>query len=184
MRRSRSPHHAAAGTGAAMKTTGKGGPMPIEIFAKVIEINLIGTFNVLRLCATEMMKNTPNEDGERGVIVNTASVAAYDGQIGQAAYSASKAGVVGMTLPIAREIVEREPPQASLQRRLVTVALSEGALKPAPSRHALKSFALGVIRLQDGLVIVLNPKVLLGAIETRRGAVVGKNRGAREGGAR
>lgn len=93
-----------AGTGAAMKTTGKAGPMPLEIFAKVIEINLIGTFNVLRLCATAMMKNTPNEDGERGVIINTASVAAYDGQIGQAAYSASKAGVVGMTLPIARDL--------------------------------------------------------------------------------
>jgi NAD(P)-dependent dehydrogenase (short-subunit alcohol dehydrogenase family) len=104
-----------AGTGAAMKTTSKGGPMPLEIFAKVIEINLIGTFNVLRLCATQMAKNTPNADGERGVIVNTASVAAFDGQIGQAAYSASKGGVVGMTLPIARDL-------ASIGVRICTIA--------------------------------------------------------------
>jgi NAD(P)-dependent dehydrogenase (short-subunit alcohol dehydrogenase family) len=104
-----------AGTGAAMKTTGRGGPMPLEIFAKVIEINLIGTFNVLRLCATQMVTNTPNADGERGVIVNTASVAAFDGQIGQAAYSASKGGVVAMTLPIARDL-------ASVGIRCVTIA--------------------------------------------------------------
>jgi 3-hydroxyacyl-CoA dehydrogenase/3-hydroxy-2-methylbutyryl-CoA dehydrogenase len=93
-----------AGTGAATKTVGKAGPMPLEIFSKVVEINLIGTFNVLRLAAAEMTKNQPNEDGERGVIVNTASVAAFDGQIGQAAYSASKGGVVAMTLPIARDL--------------------------------------------------------------------------------
>jgi 3-hydroxyacyl-CoA dehydrogenase / 3-hydroxy-2-methylbutyryl-CoA dehydrogenase len=104
-----------AGTGAAMKTTSKGGPMPLEIFAKVIEINLIGTFNVLRLCATQMTKNPGNEDGERGVIVNTASVAAFDGQIGQAAYSASKGGVVAMTLPIARDL-------ASVGIRVCTIA--------------------------------------------------------------
>ncbi len=93
-----------AGTGAAMKTTGKGGPMPLEMFEMVIRINLIGTFNVIRLAATEMLKNTPSSDGERGVLINTASVAAFDGQIGQAAYSASKGGVVGMTLPIARDL--------------------------------------------------------------------------------
>ncbi|HVO25117.1 MAG TPA: 3-hydroxyacyl-CoA dehydrogenase [Candidatus Margulisiibacteriota bacterium] len=93
-----------AGVGAAMKTTGKQGPMPLEMFEMVIKINLIGTFNVIRLAATEMLKNTPNDDGERGVIINTASIAAFDGQIGQAAYSASKGGVVGMTLPIARDL--------------------------------------------------------------------------------
>jgi len=93
-----------AGVGAAMKTTGRQGPMPLEMFEMVIKINLIGTFNVIRLAATEMLKNTPNEDGERGVLINTASVAAFDGQIGQAAYSASKGGVVGMTLPIARDL--------------------------------------------------------------------------------
>lgn len=93
-----------AGIGTAMKTTGKGGAFPLALFAKTIEINLIGTFNVLRLAATRMLANDMNEDGERGVIVNTASVAAFDGQIGQVAYTASKAGVVGMTLPIARDL--------------------------------------------------------------------------------
>jgi NAD(P)-dependent dehydrogenase (short-subunit alcohol dehydrogenase family) len=93
-----------AGVGTAMKTTGKGGPMPLEMFELCIRVNLIGTFNVLRLAATEMLKNTPNAEGERGVLINTASVAAFDGQVGQAAYSASKGGVVGMTLPIARDL--------------------------------------------------------------------------------
>ena len=80
-----------------------GNPMPIEAFNKVIQINLVGTMNVIRLATVEMLKNTPNEDGEKGVVINVASVAAFEGQIGQAAYSASKAGVVGMTLPLARE---------------------------------------------------------------------------------
>jgi 3-hydroxyacyl-CoA dehydrogenase/3-hydroxy-2-methylbutyryl-CoA dehydrogenase len=93
-----------AGVGAAMKTTGKQGPMPLDIFEMVIRINLIGTFNVTRLGATEMLKNTPNEEGERGVIINTASIAAFEGQIGQVAYAASKGGVVGMTVPIARDL--------------------------------------------------------------------------------
>ena len=93
-----------AGVGVAMKTVGKQGPMPLEMFTKVIEINLIGTFNVIRLAAAEMVKNEPNDEGERGVLINTASIAAFDGQIGQAAYSASKGGVVGITLPIARDL--------------------------------------------------------------------------------
>jgi NAD(P)-dependent dehydrogenase (short-subunit alcohol dehydrogenase family) len=93
-----------AGIGSAIKTVGKEGPHPLDIFKKVIDVNLIGTFNVIRLAAFAMEQNTPNEGGERGVIINTASVAAYDGQIGQAAYSASKGGVVGMTLPIARDL--------------------------------------------------------------------------------
>jgi NAD(P)-dependent dehydrogenase (short-subunit alcohol dehydrogenase family) len=84
-------------------TLGKTGPMPLEQFARTIGINLIGTFNLVRLAAARMQANAPRADGERGVIVNTASVAAFDGQIGQAAYSASKGGVVGMTLPLARE---------------------------------------------------------------------------------
>jgi NAD(P)-dependent dehydrogenase (short-subunit alcohol dehydrogenase family) len=86
------------------KIVGKDGPHSLASFARAVNINLIGTFNLLRLAADAMAKNTPNAGGERGVIVNTASVAAFDGQIGQAAYSASKAGVVGMTLPIAREL--------------------------------------------------------------------------------
>ena len=86
------------------KVVGKEGPHSLAGFARTININLIGTFNLIRLAAAAMAGNTPNADGERGVIVNTASVAAFDGQIGQAAYSASKAGVVGMTLPMAREL--------------------------------------------------------------------------------
>jgi len=86
------------------KVVGKEGPHTLAGFARAISINLVGTFNLVRLAADAMTKNTPNAGGERGVIVNTASVAAFDGQIGQAAYSASKAGVAGMTLPIAREL--------------------------------------------------------------------------------
>tara|TARA_B100001939_G_scaffold218964_1_gene188460 strand:+ start:238 stop:1005 length:768 start_codon:yes stop_codon:yes gene_type:complete len=93
-----------AGIGSASKTVGKNGPHPLDYFKTVVDINLNGTFNVLRLAAVAMADNEPNEDGECGVIINTASVAAFDGQIGQAAYSASKGGVVGMTLPIARDL--------------------------------------------------------------------------------
>ena len=94
-----------AGIGAAGRTVGKDGPMPLKTFEFVVRVNLIGTFNCLRLCAEVMQHNEPvTEDGERGVIVNVASVAAFDGQVGQAAYSASKAGVAGMTLPIARDL--------------------------------------------------------------------------------
>ena len=93
-----------AGIAPAAKTVGKDGPHALDVFAKVVTVNLIGTFNMIRLAAEAMCKNEPEATGERGVIVNTASVAAYDGQIGQAAYSASKGGVVGMTLPIARDL--------------------------------------------------------------------------------
>jgi NAD(P)-dependent dehydrogenase (short-subunit alcohol dehydrogenase family) len=93
-----------AGIAVGEKTVGKEGPHSLAKFTKVITVNLIGTFNMIRLAADAMSKGQPNAAGERGVIVNTASVAAYDGQIGQAAYSASKGGVVGMTLPIARDL--------------------------------------------------------------------------------
>ncbi|MBI5670553.1 MAG: 3-hydroxyacyl-CoA dehydrogenase [Chloroflexi bacterium] len=93
-----------AGVAWAGRTVSKEGPHPLDLFETIIRINLIGTFNVIRLAAARMSANEPNEYGERGVIVNTASVAAFDGQIGQAAYSASKGGVVGMTLPIARDL--------------------------------------------------------------------------------
>jgi NAD(P)-dependent dehydrogenase (short-subunit alcohol dehydrogenase family) len=95
-----------AGVAIAEKTLGKRGTHGLDSFSFVIQINLIGTFNAIRLAATRMAGNTPNAEGERGVIINTASVAAFDGQIGQAAYSASKGGVVGMTLPIARDLAE------------------------------------------------------------------------------
>lgn len=94
-----------AGLATAHKTYGKGGPFPLADWKKTIDVNLTGTFNVLRLCAEQMAKNEPvTPDGTRGVVINTASVAAFDGQMGQAAYSASKGGVVGMTLPIARDL--------------------------------------------------------------------------------
>ncbi|MDP1612197.1 MAG: 3-hydroxyacyl-CoA dehydrogenase [Sulfuritalea sp.] len=93
-----------AGIGVAAKVLGKDGAQPLGNFARVININLVGTFNMIRVTAEAMSKGEPNAAGERGVIVNTASVAAWDGQIGQAAYAASKAGIVGMTLPIAREL--------------------------------------------------------------------------------
>jgi len=95
-----------AGIGTAMKTFGKAGPAKLEEFTRVIQVNLIGTFNCIRLGAALMAKNAPDAEGERGVVINTASVAAFDGQIGQAAYSASKGGIVGMTLPIARDLAE------------------------------------------------------------------------------
>jgi NAD(P)-dependent dehydrogenase (short-subunit alcohol dehydrogenase family) len=132
-----------AGTGDAIKTVGKNGPYPLDKFQRIIEINLIGSFNVLRLAA-ERMSKLELVGEERGVIINTASVAAFDGQIGQAAYSASKGGIVGMTLPIARDL-------ASINIRVMTIApglfntpllaslpeearLSLGAQVPHPSR--------------------------------------------------
>src|SRR6266567_5509567 len=104
-----------AGIGTAMKTLGKQGPARLEDYTRVITVNLIGTFNCIRLTAAVMAKNAPSGEGERGVIVNTASVAAFDGQIGQAAYSASKGGIVGMTLPVARDL-------ARLKIRVMTIA--------------------------------------------------------------
>jgi NAD(P)-dependent dehydrogenase (short-subunit alcohol dehydrogenase family) len=104
-----------AGMGPAMRVVGKNGVHSLEYFSKVININLIGTFNVIRLATNVMQNNEPNEEGERGIIINTASVAAFDGQIGQAAYSASKGGIVAMTLPIAREL-------ARMGIRVMTIA--------------------------------------------------------------
>lgn len=104
-----------AGIGTPMKTLGKQGPARLEEFTRVIQVNLIGTFNCIRLAAARMAGNAPSAGGERGVIVNTASVAAFEGQVGQAAYSASKGGIVGMTLPVARDLAE-------LGIRVVTIA--------------------------------------------------------------
>jgi 3-hydroxyacyl-CoA dehydrogenase / 3-hydroxy-2-methylbutyryl-CoA dehydrogenase len=96
-----------AGIGWAQRTAGKQGPHDLEIFHNVIKVNLIGTFNVLRLAAAAMTQNEPDDGGERGVCINTASIAAFDGQIGQVAYSASKGGIVGLTLPAARDLAGR-----------------------------------------------------------------------------
>ena len=104
-----------AGVGTPGRVVGKNGPMPLEQFARVVQVNLVGTFNVIRLTAARMLAGEPLAGGERGVIVNTASIAAFEGQIGQAAYSASKGGVVGMTLPLARDL-------AAGMVRVVTIA--------------------------------------------------------------
>lgn len=97
-----------AGIGGASRTVGKNGPMPLEKFEHIVRVNLIGSFNVLRLCAEVMQLNEPvTEDDERGVIINVASIAAFDGQTGQAGYAASKGGIVAMTLPIARDLAKR-----------------------------------------------------------------------------
>ena len=93
-----------AGVGTAGRIVGRDGPLPLDAFRRVIEVNLIGSFNLLRVAAAEMTALDPLADGERGIIVSTASVAAYEGQIGQAAYSASKGGIVSLTLPAAREL--------------------------------------------------------------------------------
>lgn len=124
-----------AGIGRAQRTISKDGPHSLDLFSKVLQVNLIGTFNVIRLAAVQMAKNSPNAGGERGVIINTASIAAFDGQIGQAAYSASKGGVVGMTLPIARDL-------APVGIRVCTIAPGTFdtpmlATLPEPARKAL-----------------------------------------------
>ena len=124
-----------AGIGTPGRVLSRRGVLPLDTFSRVIEINLIGTFNIIRLAAAQMQENEPNADGERGVIINTASIAAFDGQIGQPAYAASKAGVVGMTLPIAREL-------ASFGIRVMTIApgifdTPMLAGLPEPARQAL-----------------------------------------------
>jgi 3-hydroxyacyl-CoA dehydrogenase / 3-hydroxy-2-methylbutyryl-CoA dehydrogenase len=128
-----------AGVGWAERTVSKRGPHQLEFFEKVIAINLIGTFNALRLAAAQMAGNEPDEGGERGVCVNTASIAAYDGQIGQVAYSASKGGVVGMTLPAARDL-------SSLGIRVNTIApgLFDTPLLAALPQEARDQLGAGV----------------------------------------
>jgi NAD(P)-dependent dehydrogenase (short-subunit alcohol dehydrogenase family) len=123
-----------AGTGNAIKTLSKDGPFPLDAFRKVVEINLIGTFNVIRLGAERIAKTEPIGE-ERGVIINTASVAAFDGQIGQAAYSASKGGVVGMTLPIARDLSRELIRVVTIAPGLFDTPLLAGL--PEPARESL-----------------------------------------------
>ena len=126
-----------AGIGWAQRTTCKQGPHDLEIFYNVVKVNLIGTFNVLRLAATAMSGNEPDDDGERGVCVNTASIAAFDGQIGQVAYAASKGGIVGLTLPAARDLAgARDPRQHD----------RAGAVRHAAARRAARGAAPGARR--------------------------------------
>jgi NAD(P)-dependent dehydrogenase (short-subunit alcohol dehydrogenase family) len=124
-----------AGVGTAEKTYGKRGPADLAKFARTIQVNLIGTFNCIRLAAERIAQNAPGEGGERGVIINTASVAAFDGQIGQAAYSASKGGVVGMTLPIARDLAELGIRVCTIAPGLFDTPMMAGL--PEPQRESL-----------------------------------------------
>ena len=123
-----------AGIGTPGRVLGKNGPHDLAAFARVVQVNLIGTFNVIRLAAQAIAANDP-VDGERGVIVNTASVAAFDGQIGQAAYAASKGGVVGMTLPIARDLADRLIRVVTIAPGLFDTPMLQGL--PEPARASL-----------------------------------------------
>ncbi len=134
-----------AGAGTPEKVLSKKGVMKIENFNRTVQLNLIGTMNVIRLSAEKMVRNTPNSDGERGVVINTASIAAFDGQIGQAAYSASKAGVVGMTLPLAREFAEHGIRVVTIAPGLFRTPLAESL--PAKALEALESTLLFPRRL-------------------------------------
>jgi len=124
-----------AGIGVAERTLGRNGPHPLDSFTRVIRVNLIGTFNVIRLAAEAIARGEPNEAGERGVIVNTASVAAFEGQIGQAAYSASKGGVVGMTLPIARDLARVGIRVCTIAPGIFDTPMLAGL--PEPARNSL-----------------------------------------------
>ena len=151
-----------AGIGWAQRVSGKQGPHDLEIFSNVIKVNLIGTFNVLRLASTAMNDNEPDDGGERGVCVNTASIAAFDGQIGQVAYAASKGGIVGLTLPAARDLASRGIRVVTIAPGLFDTPLlaalpqeardALGATMPFPSRLGLpEEYA------QLALQIVENP---------------------------
>jgi NAD(P)-dependent dehydrogenase (short-subunit alcohol dehydrogenase family) len=124
-----------AGIGWAQRVTGKGGPHPLDLFKNIVEVNLVGMFNLMRLATTQMNANDPDDGGERGLFVSTASVAAYDGQIGQIAYSASKSGIVGMTLPAARDLASRGIRVMAIAPGLFDTPLL--AALPEPAREAL-----------------------------------------------
>jgi 3-hydroxyacyl-CoA dehydrogenase / 3-hydroxy-2-methylbutyryl-CoA dehydrogenase len=124
-----------AGIGWAQRTVSKQGPHDLEIFSNVVQVNLIGTFNALRLAASAMVDNEPDAEGERGLCVNTASIAAFDGQIGQVAYSASKGGIVGLTLPAARDLASRGVRVMTIAPGLFDTPLL--AALPAEQREAL-----------------------------------------------
>jgi NAD(P)-dependent dehydrogenase (short-subunit alcohol dehydrogenase family) len=124
-----------AGIALAEKVHGKSGPNPLAGFVKTIQINLIGTYNVVRLASASMMQNAPNPGGERGVVINTASVAAYDGQIGQAAYAASKGGIVSMALPLARELARHGIRVMTIAPGIFDTPLLAGL--PEPARQSL-----------------------------------------------
>lgn len=164
-----------AGIGVAEKVLGKKGPHSLENFSKIIQVNLIGSFNVIRLAAAQMAGNEPNAGGERGVIISTASVAAFEGQIGQAAYSASKGGIVGMTLPIAREMAAHGIRVMTIAPGLFETPMfdalpeearkSLGAMVPFPSRLGYpEEYALLVKSILENPMLNGNTIRLDGAI--------------------
>ena len=164
-----------AGIGDPGKVLSKKGPMPLSHFNRVVQINLVGTFNVIRLAVEQMVKNTPNENGEKGVIINTASAAAFDGQIGQPAYSASKAGVVGMTLPLARECADYGVRVMTIAPGLFNTPML--AILPEAAREALGKMVPFPPRLGDPseyamlcLHIIANP-MLNGEVIRLDGAI-------------
>ncbi len=135
-----------AGIGTPGRTVGRDGPLPLDYFKRVVDVNLIGTFNVIRLAAHMMLEHDPvTDDGCRGVIINTASVAAYEGQIGQAAYSASKGGVVGMTLPIARDLSSMGIRVNTIAPGLINTPMLQGL--PEPAKESLANSVLFPKRL-------------------------------------
>jgi NAD(P)-dependent dehydrogenase (short-subunit alcohol dehydrogenase family) len=135
-----------AGVGTPGRVLGRSGPLPLEAFARVVTVNLVGTFNVLRLAAAAMAQTEP-VDGERGVVVNTASAAAFDGQIGQAAYSASKGGVVGLTLPAARDLADKLVRVMTVAPGLFDTPMLQGL--PEPARQSLAAQVPMPSRLGD-----------------------------------
>lgn len=151
-----------AGILAGSRTVGRSGPHDYALFRRIIEVNLVGTFNVIRLAAAHMVTNDPDAGGERGVVVNTASVAAFEGQVGQAAYAASKAGIVGMTLPIARDLADRGVRCCTIAPGLFetpmtaglpdAVRQSLGASTPFPSRLGTPAEFAALV-----LAVVQNP---------------------------
>jgi NAD(P)-dependent dehydrogenase (short-subunit alcohol dehydrogenase family) len=136
-----------AGIGNPTKLVRKGAPTPLEDFAKVIAVNLLGTINVLRCAAAAMVATEPGADGDRGVCVNTASIAAYEGQIGQVAYAASKAGVAGLTLPVARELADRAVRVVAIAPGLFDTPMLAGL--PAAARESLGAAVPYPARLGD-----------------------------------
>jgi NAD(P)-dependent dehydrogenase (short-subunit alcohol dehydrogenase family) len=164
-----------AGILAGARVAGRDGPHDLALFEKVIQVNLVGTFNMLRLAAAAMVTNQPNAEGERGVIVSTASVAAYEGQIGQAAYSASKGGVASMTLPVARELARFGIRVVAIAPGIFETAMMQGA--PDAVRQSLEAQAVFPPRLgrpeeyaQFAQQIVENP-MLNGCVLRLDGAV-------------
>ncbi|GGY48934.1 3-hydroxyacyl-CoA dehydrogenase [Parvularcula lutaonensis] len=148
-----------AGIAWAQKVIGKHGPHSLEAFQQVINVNLVGTFNVIRFAAAAMVKNDPDADGQRGVIINTASIAAFEGQMGQAAYSASKGGIVGMTLPIARDLAREGIRCNTIAPGLIKTPLFEGL--PEEAVASLSEQPLFPKRLGDPAEIAHTAKFII-----------------------